>query len=81
MVLDVLIENNPVILVNSYAPNVESDQLKVLDELAHISNQLQISENTTFFWGGDFNFFYADLDADIYIHIYSYPWALRVFTW
>ena len=39
---DVLIDNNPVILVNHYAQNVESDQLNVLDELAHIFDQLQI---------------------------------------
>ena len=43
IVLDMLIDNNPVILVNYYAPNVESEQLKVLDELAHIFNQLQTS--------------------------------------
>ena len=55
IVLDVLIDNNLVILVNYYAPNVESGQLKVLDELAHIFDQLQTSENTTFIWGGDFN--------------------------
>ena len=58
-------DSNLVILVNYYAPNVESDQLNVLDELAHIFNQLQISENTTFAWGGDFNLFFdIDLDAD-----------------
>ena len=61
IVLDVLIDNNPVILVNYYAPNVESEQLKVLDELAHIFNQLQTSENTTFIWGGDFNLFLASI--------------------
>ena len=38
IVLDVLIDNNPVILVNYYVPNVESEQLKVLDELAHTFN-------------------------------------------
>ena len=38
IVLDVLIDNNPVILVNYYVPKVESEQLKVLDELAHIFN-------------------------------------------
>ena len=43
IVLDVLIDNNPVILVNYYAPNVESEELKVLDVLAHIFSQLQIS--------------------------------------
>ena len=62
---DVLIDNNPVTLVNYYAPHFESDQLKVLEELAHIFNQLQISENTTFIWGGDFNLFFdVDLEAD-----------------
>ena len=58
IVLGVLIDNNSVILVNYYAPNVESEQHKVLDELGHIFNQLQISENTTFIWGEDFNLFF-----------------------
>ena len=62
---DVLIDNNPVTLVNYYAPHFESDRLKVWEELAHIFNQLQISENTTFIWGGDFNLFFdVDLEAD-----------------
>ena len=58
IVLDVLFDNNPAILVNYFVPNVESDQLKVLDELAHIFNQLQITENTTFisFMGWVFQF-------------------------
>ena len=65
IVLDVLIDNNLVILVNYYAPNAESDQFKVLDELVHNFNQLQISENTTFIWGGEFNLFFdVDLDPD-----------------
>ena len=65
IVLDMLIDNNPIILVNYYAPNVEPEQLKVLDELAHIFNQLQTSENTTIIWGGDFNLFFdVHLDAE-----------------
>ena len=65
IVLDMLIDNNSVILVNYYAPNVEPEQLKVLDELAHIFNQLQTSENTTIIWGGDFNLFFdVHLDAE-----------------
>ena len=65
IVLDMLIDNSPVILVNYYAPNIESEQLKVLDELAHIFNQLQTSDNTMFIWGGDFNLFFdVDLDAE-----------------
>ena len=62
IVLDVVIDNNPVILANCYGPNVESDRLKVLDESAHILNQLQISENTTFIWGGNFSLFF-----DVYL--------------
>ena len=65
IVLDTPVDNNPVIQVNYYAPNIESDQLKVLDGLAHICDQLQISENTTFISDGDFNLFFdVDLDAD-----------------
>ena len=60
-----LIDNNPVILANYYASSVESEQLEVLGELAHIFNQLQTSENTTFIWGGDFNLFFdVNLDTE-----------------
>ena len=65
IVLNVLIDNNPVILVNYYAPNVEPKQLKLLDELNHIFNSLEIAENTMFIWGGDSNMiFYTTLGAD-----------------
>ena len=65
IVLNVLIDNNPVILVNYYAPNVESEQLKLLDELNHIFNSFEIAENTVFIWGEDFNMtFDTTLDVD-----------------
>ena len=65
IVLNVLIDNNPVILVNYYALNVESEQLKLLDELNHIFNSFEITENTVFIWGGDFNMIFdTTLDAD-----------------
>ena len=57
IVLDVLMDDNPIILVNYCAPNIESDKFKVLNELTHIFDQLRISENTTFIWGEDFNLF------------------------
>ena len=63
--MNVLIDNNPVILVNYYAPNVEFQQLKLLDELNHIFNSFEIAENTMFIWGGDFNMIFdTTLDAD-----------------
>ena len=66
IVLNVLIDNNPVvILVNYYAPNVESEQLKHLDELNHIFDSLEIPENTMFIWNGDFNMIFdTTLDAN-----------------
>ena len=65
IVLDALVDHNPVILLNYYAPNIETDQMKVLDEITHIFDKIEISENTTFIWGGDFNLvFDINLDAD-----------------
>ena len=53
------------VLVNYYASNQEAEQLKVLDKLTHIFDQLDIAEYTTFIWGGDFNIiFYIDLVGD-----------------
>ena len=65
VVLDPFFDNNPVILVNYCAPNVETDQMTVLDEITHIFDKVEISENTTFIWGGDFNLFFdINLGAD-----------------
>ena len=36
IVLNVLLDSVPFILVNYYAPNYETDQLKLLEELSHI---------------------------------------------
>ena len=59
--LNVLLDCVPFILVNYYALNYETDQLKLLEELSHIFDQLDTAENTTLIWGGDFNTY---LDAD-----------------
>ena len=60
-----LIDSSPVILVNYYAPNYEADQVKLLNDLTHAFDQLEITANTSFLWGGDFNtIFDISLDAD-----------------
>ena len=65
IVLNLLLNNNPVVLINYYAPNQEAEQLKVLDRLTHILDQLDIGQDTTFIWGGDFNMIFdIGLDAD-----------------
>ena len=39
--------------------------MKVPDDITHIFDKINISENTTFIWGGDFHLFFdINLDAD-----------------
>ena len=57
VVLNTSIDNNPIILANYYAPCKEPDQLKILDKLNHIFDQLQVKEDTQFIWGGDLTSF------------------------
>ena len=65
IVFNTLIEDSPVVLINYYAPNEEKDQLKVLDDLNHILDNIDISEDTVLVWGGDFNLIFDIwLDAD-----------------
>ena len=65
IVLNLLIDGSPVILVNFYAPNNEADQVKLLNDLTHVFDELEITRNTRFLWGGDFNtIFDISLDAD-----------------
>ena len=65
IVLNVLLDSVPFIPVNYYAPNYETDQLKVLEELSLIFDQLDTAENTTLIWGGNFNtIFIPSIDID-----------------
>ena len=60
-----LIDGSPVILVNYYVPNNEADQVKLLNDLTHVFDELEITGNTRFLWGADFNtIFDISLDAD-----------------
>ena len=51
--------------MNCYAPNEEKDPLKVLDDLNHILDNTDNSEDTVLVWGFDFNLIFdIRLDAD-----------------
>ena len=52
------------VLINHYAPNEEKDQLKILDELNHILDNIDISEDTVLVWGSDFNLIF-DIQLDV----------------
>ena len=65
IVLNLLIDGSPVILVKYYAPNNEADQVKLLNDLTHVFDELEITGSTRFLWGGNFNtIFDISLDAD-----------------
>ena len=64
IVLNALTEDSPVVLMNYYTPNEEKDQLKVLEDLNHILDNINVSEDRLCI-GGDFNLnFDVRLDAD-----------------
>ena len=65
IVLQVDIQGNPYLLINYYAPNLETQQVSVLDELTKVLSNLELKENTNLISGGDFNLILnLDLDAD-----------------
>ena len=50
-------------LVTYCAPNYEAEQVTLFEDLVSIFNQLNISENTKFIWGGNFNLTF-DINLD-----------------
>ena len=65
IVLQVNIQENPYVLINYYAPNLETQQVSVLDELTKVLSNLELKENTNLILGGDFNIILnLKLDAD-----------------
>ena len=65
IVLQVDIQENPYVLINYYAPNLETQQVSVLDELIKALSNLELKENTNLILGGDFNLILnLKLDAD-----------------
>ena len=46
IILNVLIDNNPIVLVNYYAPNNEAEQVKILEELNRIFDTFDNHEDT-----------------------------------
>ena len=65
VVLQVDIQENPYVLINYYAPNLETQQVSVLDELTKVLSNLELKENTNLILGGDFNLILnLKLDAD-----------------
>ena len=65
IVLQVDIQGNPYVLINYYAPDLETQLVSVLDELTKVLSNLELKEYTNLILGGDFNLILnLNLDAD-----------------
>ena len=51
--LQVHIQGNPYVLMNYYVPNLETQQVSVLDKLTKVLSHLELQENTNLILEGD----------------------------
>ena len=59
-----LLQGNSFLLINSYAPNDEKNQVSLLLEICEVIYNLDCPVDTSFIWGGDFNFIFdIELEA------------------
>ena len=52
------IQDNPILLVNYHASNDESTQVQTLSETCDLIDRLELEQDMTIVWGGDFNLFF-----------------------
>ena len=52
LILKAIVQDSPVILINYYAPNDESSQVRVLQEINRIVTGLDLEQSTFIIWGG-----------------------------
>ena len=64
LILDVTIDESKYILVNIYNANIESEQLKVLNDLSELMKKVNITHGKQIVLAGDFNLFFdSNLEA------------------
>ena len=51
-------------IINTYAPNNEPDQLTYFEELINHISSADANEDTKILWGGDFNCCLQTIDSD-----------------
>ena len=65
IILYVQIQDNPILLINYYAANDESTQVQTLSEISDVIDKMELEQDLTTVWGGDFNLFFdCFFDAD-----------------
>ena len=55
ILLEVEIQKNPYVLINYYAPNLETEQVSVLNDILRKLTNFEISDDAKIVFGGDFN--------------------------
>ena len=65
VILDCLIQDHPFLLINLYNANLEDEQVKVLNDLNRLIDDIDDNHEYEIIFGGDFNFIWdAELDSD-----------------
>ena len=65
VILEVEIQKKPYVLINYYPPNLETEQVSVLNDILRKLTNLEISDDAKIILGGDFNMILnLKLDAD-----------------
>ncbi|RUA06760.1 MAG: hypothetical protein DSY43_01275 [Gammaproteobacteria bacterium] len=58
------IQGKHFLLVNTYFPNLENEQVSLMKEIMEVINKIEYPIDTHMVWGGDFNFIFdQDLEA------------------
>ena len=55
IILEVEIQKKPYVLINYYAPNLETEQVSVLNDILRKLTNFEISDDAKIIFGGDFN--------------------------
>ena len=64
LILDVTIDGSEYVLINIYNANIESEQLKVLNDLSELMKKVNITHGKQIVLAGDFNLFFdSNLEA------------------
>ena len=65
IILEVEIQKKPYVLINYYAPNLETEQVSVLNDILRKLTNFEMSDDAKIIFGGDFNMILnLKLDAD-----------------
>ena len=57
-------QNTEILLINSYFPNLEGQQVESIRSISDSISCMNIGNSMQIIWGGDFNFCFSSIDTD-----------------